>query len=52
MNNHLREQFLSAQSPRCRDLGGAKFRLFIFKNYLKFGKETTELINIWIPIRQ
>ena len=32
------------------DLGGGKFRLFISKIYLKFGKETTELINIWISI--
>ena len=32
------------------DLGGDKFRLFISKMYLKFRKETTELINIWIPI--
>ena len=32
------------------DLGGGKFRLFIFKIYLKFRKETTELLEIWIPI--
>ena len=28
------------------DLGGGKFRLFISKIYLKFRKETTQLINI------
>ena len=32
------------------DLRGGKFRLFISKIYLKFRKERTELINIWIPI--
>ena len=32
------------------DLGGGQFRLFISKIYLKFSKETTELINIWISI--
>ena len=32
------------------DLGGGKFRLFIFKIHLKFRKETTVLINIWMPI--
>ena len=30
------------------DLGGGKFRLFISKVYLKFRKETTELINIYV----
>ena len=37
---------------RLSDLGGSKFRLFISKIYLKFSKETTELINIWIRNRQ
>ena len=32
------------------DLRVGKFRLFISKIYLKFTKETTELINTWIPI--
>ena len=31
-------------------MGGGKFRLFISNIYLEYRKETTELINIWIPI--